>query len=76
MPTPFQLWVANAIAECGGNPALYIYGSCGPPSKEALTSAVDSMAPCQGVFDIYFDGDYLESAPVFTVATTNKTWLH
>lgn len=37
MPTPFQLWVANAIAECGGNPIAY-FDACNRPNQTCFYS--------------------------------------
>jgi hypothetical protein len=43
----FHIWVANTIADLGGNAAQYLRGVA---SKRALTYGATRTASCQGVF--------------------------
>ena len=70
---PFHHWVANTVAECGGN-----YTQCLRDLQQqcALTSMETRVDACQGVFDIYFHSEFLSSTPLSTIVTTNNTWIH
>jgi hypothetical protein len=72
-PTYFHHWVAETIAELGGNSSQYL---CGVEREWALTSAQTRMALCQGVFDIYFDGEFVESMRSPSIAITHLRTLH
>ena len=71
--TPFHLWVANTIAELGGNPDQYLQGL---QQEQALTYAAGRMGSCQEVFSSFFDDDFQASMRDFAIVPTNLTYLH
>lgn len=71
--TPFHLWVANTIAELGGNPAYYLQGL---QREQALTYAADRIGACQGGFECFFNDDIQASMRDFAIVPTNLTYLH
>ena len=69
----FYHWVANTIAELGGNPGQYLRGV---EEECALTFVESGMVACQGVFGNYFQEGNLDLTRVFLIAHTNYEWLH
>ena len=69
----FHAWVANTIAELGGNPSEYL---CGIEREHALTYDRNRMVACQWDFDSFFTDKFLDSTRVSAVADTNLMLLH
>jgi len=71
--TNFHIWVAKAIADCGGNADQYLRGI---QEEWLLTFTETRMDACQGVFDEYFQFDFSGFMRDSTIVPTNFRVLH
>ena len=69
----FHQWVANTIAELGGNPDQYLRGI---EREWALTCEETGADACQDLLDIYFPTMKLDLARLTVRASTNLNTIH
>lgn len=69
----FHLWVANTIAQCGGNGAAYLQDV---QRKWLLTCVESRMNACQGGFEQYFTNKKQAFMRFQRIVPTNLTVYH
>lgn len=73
MHDPFSLWVAKAIADCGGSAGQYLRGV---ERKWALTLGATRAADCQPPFEVFLMDRNSAMARFSAEVPTNLTSIH